>query len=326
MVAISVIIPNYNHEKYLKQRIETVIGQDFDDFEVIILDDNSTDNSVDIIKQYSGSDKLSGIYINDKNSGSVFKQWNRGVDLAKGEYIWIAESDDFSDFSFLKKVYKKIKEHNVGLAFVQSNKVNDENFVYGDWISHTQELDKNYFLDDFKLEGREFIKRFMINQNSIPNASAVVFKKEFYVKAGYASESLKTIGDWGMWVKILNFTDIYFISDKLNYFRMHNNSCVALSNKNDQRSNIILMHAFLYYDLSLFFGEYDIFISEIYFDKYNFSLSRFFWHCFFKCKFKDIYFKIYKNKLYKIFITKDFYMVFCFLFINFILNKKSLKI
>ena len=91
---VSVIIPNYNHAPFLKERIDSVLNQTYDNFEVIILDDKSTDNSKEVIANYRGHSKISHIVYNEENSGSTFKQWQKGFSLAKGDYIWIAESDD----------------------------------------------------------------------------------------------------------------------------------------------------------------------------------------------------------------------------------------
>ena len=92
---VSVIVPNYNHARYLEQRLDSVFGQTYPNFEVIILDDSSTDNSLEIINRYKYNPHLSQIVVNKTNSGSVFKQWAKGLSLAKGEWIWIAESDDY---------------------------------------------------------------------------------------------------------------------------------------------------------------------------------------------------------------------------------------
>jgi cellulose synthase/poly-beta-1,6-N-acetylglucosamine synthase-like glycosyltransferase len=92
MPKVSVIIPNYNHARYLRQRIESVVGQTYQDFEVILLDDCSTDESRSIIDEYARDPRVR-IEFNQKNSGNTFKQWNKGVKLARGEYVWVAESD-----------------------------------------------------------------------------------------------------------------------------------------------------------------------------------------------------------------------------------------
>jgi glycosyltransferase involved in cell wall biosynthesis len=118
---VSVIIPNYNHSKYLKQRIDSVLNQTFTDFELIILDDASTDCSREIIEDYTSlhPDILS--YYNKNNSGSPFAQWDYGVRIAKGDYIWIAESDDFASEFFLERTTALLDENNsLGFVYCES--------------------------------------------------------------------------------------------------------------------------------------------------------------------------------------------------------------
>ena len=98
---VSVIIPNYCHARFLNQRIDSVLNQTYSDYEVIILDDCSTDNSREIIESYRNHPKISHIVYNEKNSGSTFIQWEKGFELARGEYIWIAESDYVARSTFL---------------------------------------------------------------------------------------------------------------------------------------------------------------------------------------------------------------------------------
>lgn len=97
---ISVIIPNFNHAPYLKQRIDSVLNQTYDNLEIFLLDDCSKDNSRKILLSYKNNPKVKEIIFNDKNSGSTFKQWEKGFELSHGEYIWIAESDDYCDAFF----------------------------------------------------------------------------------------------------------------------------------------------------------------------------------------------------------------------------------
>src|ERR1700730_10551870 len=106
---VSVIIPNHNHAPYLRQRIDTVLQQTFQDFEVILMDDCSTDDSRAIISEYA-TDPRVRIEFNGRNSGSAFKQWNKGVGLARGEYVWIAESDDYADLRLLERLVAVLDE------------------------------------------------------------------------------------------------------------------------------------------------------------------------------------------------------------------------
>lgn len=102
MVKVSVIVPNYNYARYLPIRIESILNQSFQDFELILLDDASTDNSIQILEKYRNNPHVSHIVINEENTGSPFQQWIKGVLLARGKYIWIAEADDVADSCFLE--------------------------------------------------------------------------------------------------------------------------------------------------------------------------------------------------------------------------------
>lgn len=107
---VSVIIPNFNHEKYLDERIQSVLNQTYTDFEVIILDDVSKDNSKEVIEKYRSNPHVSNIVYNTENSGSTFKQWAKGFNLAKGGLIWIAESDDSCSPKLLEKLVNEFEK------------------------------------------------------------------------------------------------------------------------------------------------------------------------------------------------------------------------
>jgi glycosyltransferase involved in cell wall biosynthesis len=91
VLTASVIIPNYNHAQYLRQRIDSVIRQSLHDIEIILLDDASSDVSVDIIASYASENRNLRIFCNTINSGSPFKQWDFVIRQAMGKYIWISE-------------------------------------------------------------------------------------------------------------------------------------------------------------------------------------------------------------------------------------------
>ena len=73
---VSVIVPNYNHQAFLKQRLDSILNQTYQDFEVLLLDDCSPDNSREILKAYAEEDDRITCYFNEVNSGSTFAQWN----------------------------------------------------------------------------------------------------------------------------------------------------------------------------------------------------------------------------------------------------------
>lgn len=231
---VSVVVPSYNHDKFLKERIESILNQTFQDFELIILDDLSPDNSREIIETYRTHPKVSQIVYNEKNSGSTFFQWNKAIfDLAQGEFIWIAESDDVAALDFLEKLVPILKnDPNMVLAYSQSARMDSNGNITGSWKDWTNNLgDGSDFHKDFFMNGNDYIYKFLIHQNTIPNASAVLFRKKAYINAKGADIKQKTTGDWDLWIKLLLEGNIYFKCEELNYFRYHDTSVIARSKK-----------------------------------------------------------------------------------------------
>ena len=228
---VSVIIPNYNHAHFLEKRLQSILKQTYTNFEIICLDDASTDNSLEILEKYLSYSNFK-LFPNNKNSGSTFKQWNFGVKQAKGEYIWIAESDDFAHSRFLEKVVAILDENKkAGLAYCQSWLVDYNDRVFGSANKFTDWIDKERWTADFTNSGIDECSNFLIFLNTIPNASAVVFRRKIFLECDGADESMKLAGDWIAWVKILLNSDIAFSSEHLNYFRFHEESVRATSKK-----------------------------------------------------------------------------------------------
>jgi glycosyltransferase involved in cell wall biosynthesis len=231
MPSVSVIIPNYNHARFLSERIESVLQQSFTDFECIVLDDGSTDNSRGIIEGYAARDARIKFYPSQINSGSPFVQWNKGVQLAKHDLIWIAESDDSCDADLLASLVNiHLQNPGIGLAYCQSLKIDDAGNTTGSWDAFKDDLDNDLFKVNFVMEGMDFISRFLIHKNVIPNASAVVFKKSVFDEAGGADESLATNSDWLCWLAMLVNHTVAFVAHPHNRFRFHADSVIAKHN------------------------------------------------------------------------------------------------
>lgn len=104
---ISIIIPVYNVEKYIKRALESCINQSFNDIEIIIINDCGSDNSINIAEQYASKDSRIKIFYNQQNLGA-FNARLEGIKKANGEYLLFLDSDDYLDINVCKKVYKKI--------------------------------------------------------------------------------------------------------------------------------------------------------------------------------------------------------------------------
>ncbi len=227
---VSVIIPNYNHAEYLPQRIESVLEQTYQDFELIILDDCSEDSSRVVIEQYAAQySNIQTIY-NTANSGSPFAQWNRGVEMARGKYVWIAESDDYADPQFLNTLIEPLNTHsNIGLAYSQSNIVDNMGQILGTAEEWTNDLDRQRWKVEFINSGFDEC-RYLLYKNTIPNASAVLFRKSNFLEIGGGNTTLKKVGDWLVWMKMTQVSDVYFTPQPLNYFRNHTQTTRNMNN------------------------------------------------------------------------------------------------
>jgi len=218
---VSVIIPNYNHSLYLERRFQSIVCQTYSDFELLILDDASKDNSLEIIRDFARH-YPARIIENKTNSGSPFRQWNRGVGEARGEYIWIAESDDEADSRFLERMVEVLDSNpNVVLAYCRSTRIDEEGQIckspVPNWESRSWET-------DFINPGVKECADHLIWINTIPNASGVLFRKAAYLKAGGAEEGMRFAGDWITWCRILLQGDVAYTAEELNRFRLHGNS------------------------------------------------------------------------------------------------------
>lgn len=219
MPKVSVIIPNYNHAHFLEQRILSVLGQTFQDFEVILLDDASSDGSREVMDRYRAHSKVAHIEYNAANSGSPFAQWNKGVGLARGEFVWIAESDDYADSRFLEHMVPSLDaDPGIGLVNCQSWVVDCDGQVTG---LHHLYRGNSRWTQDYRYSGKQECGEFLVHACTIPNASAVLFRRSAYLEAGQADVSYCQCGDWLMWARILMLHDIGFVATPLNYFRLH---------------------------------------------------------------------------------------------------------
>lgn len=265
MPEVSVIIPNYNHASFLRQRIDSVLNQTYQDFEVIILDDCSTDNSRVIIEAYRTHPKVSHVIYNHSNSGSTFKQWNKGAKLAKGNYIWIAESDDFCENSFLEVAVFNLTKNNCDLFYCMSKQVDSAGQILNNLEWWYKDLHKNRWKSSYISTSSEELRNYLIKKNTIVNASAVVFRKNELVN-GFLSNivDFKYCGDWLFWLQYLHKSSKISYSQKtINYFRTHSNTTRSgnIQKRNDEISLIYkwirrnIIHEIGYYSILAYFSN-----------------------------------------------------------------------
>lgn len=218
---VTVVIPNYNHARFLARRIESVLAQTFPDYEVLYLDDASTDDSASVFARYADDPRVRAI-CNTHNTGSPFVQWNRGVREARGEYVWIAEADDDADPRLLETLTALLDRHpNVGMAYCQSSLMDDQDTLLGSCADWGAQIDPQHWTQDFVAHGRDERARFLSQANTMYNASAIVFRRSVYENAGGADETFRMCADWKLWADMMQTADVAFVAAPLNRFRQH---------------------------------------------------------------------------------------------------------
>ncbi len=226
---VSVIVPSYNHGRYLAQRMDSIFAQTYRDLETIVLDDASTDDSQWRLLKYYGW--LRGrVVVNAVNGGSAFPQWNRGISLARGEYVWIAESDDAADPRFLETLVPLLDENPaVGLAYCASKLIDGEGSHVGDSLAHTYDLDPTRWTAAYTNNGVDEIRRYLVHKNTIPNASAVLVRRSILLRTLPIDDSFRLCGDWLHWCKVLLRSDVAYVPEMLNYWRLETSNSRPLS-------------------------------------------------------------------------------------------------
>ncbi|HBF21617.1 MAG: glycosyltransferase [Owenweeksia sp.] len=223
MPRVSVIIPNYNHAPFLRERIDSVLNQTFQDFELILLDDCSTDDSLSILKEYAAKDPRISLHPNTQNSGSPFAQWNKGVGMANADIIWIAESDDSCLPHFLEKVLPVLENNaEAGIAYCQSDLVDEEGRLINNYLENLEFIyHSEHWRSNFIQNGEWVCREWMLFHNPIPNASGCLIRKKAYQQAGGADPAMRLNGDWFLYTKILSQWKLGFVAETLNHFRVH---------------------------------------------------------------------------------------------------------
>ncbi|MFN2128176.1 MAG: glycosyltransferase, partial [Anaerolineales bacterium] len=233
---ISVLVPNYNYERYISKRLDTIYGQTFPIYEVIILDDASIDQSVNIIDAYlerTGNEAI--VIVNEKNSGSVFLQWQKGISLSRGDLLWIAEADDLADSGFLNELSSVFKNPDLVMAYSQSKQIDDNGKIVAEnYLEYTKDV-SDCWLIDYEREGLEEISEALVIKNTIPNVSAVLFRRrsieDAFSDIGEELFNYRVAGDWLVYLHVLKKGDVYFCRKPLNLHRRHTKSTTNSTQK-----------------------------------------------------------------------------------------------
>ena len=235
---VSVIVPNFNHAAFLGERLRSILSQTFQNFELIVLDDASTDDSLAVIQEQL-KDLPHQLICNTTNSGEPCSQWLAGIRKAAGRYIWIAESDDTCLPNFLERMVAHLETGSV-LAYCRTITIDAESAPLVDQSFWPDTFDPNRWQRSFTLNGAELCRSFMAQGNIVANASCVVFRKPddaLLQKLGPLTASRRCTGDWLFWVHYLMRMggSVSFESEALSCFRCHDQSTRSIDSRRREK-------------------------------------------------------------------------------------------
>jgi GT2 family glycosyltransferase len=238
---VSAIVPCYNHARYLDERIGSILRQRVLPSEIVALDDCSTDDSAAVLDRWQRISPVPfRIIRNERNSGSPFGQWAKGVTLARSELVWIAESDDSSSPHFLERLLPYFADDRLVLAYADSRVIGAQ----GQWLAdsyrfYTDSLSSRKWLAPYVEEGEAEIDQALAIKNTIPNASAVVFRRAVLIRHLQSIESFGYCGDWWAYLRCLQEGRIAYHPEALNSHRQSVGSVTDLG----ERSTLVLAEA-----------------------------------------------------------------------------------
>jgi glycosyltransferase involved in cell wall biosynthesis len=209
---ISVCIPVYNCEKFINKSIDSILNQDFSDFELIIIDNRSTDNTVAVIKEYK--DPRIKFFQNETNIG-MLANWNKVLTLATAEYIKILPADDFMYPGTLRlqyEVFEKDKEKKISLVCGRKNIIDDNGkILFSRGYSKTATQDNGI---------KAINKTIRSGGNIIGEPGVVMFRREILERTGAFNADIYYVMDLDMWFKMLLFGDLYSLPNIVTAFRI----------------------------------------------------------------------------------------------------------
>ncbi|TGD74095.1 glycosyltransferase [Mangrovimicrobium sediminis] len=255
---ISVIVPNYNHAPYLELRLDSIFSQTYQNFEVILLDDASSDDSADILRDYHArfADK-STLVVNEQNSGGVFHQWERGLNLARGDIVWIAESDDWCTENFLETLVPYFENEAVQIAYARTVFMDGE----GDrqiWSinEYLHDIDPQRWNHSIVATAPAIVREAFAVKNIIPNVSSALMRNPRRLEILHEPDwrRMRTCGDWVLYLHLLRGGMLAYSPAACNYYRMHGSNTSVSSYSQDEfycEHEVVARHLLKYYDVPL---------------------------------------------------------------------------
>ncbi|WMC91705.1 glycosyltransferase family 2 protein [Kineothrix sp. MB12-C1] len=229
---VSVILTSYNKEKYINQAIESVLTQSYQDFELIIVDDGSTDNSRQIIEALSADDQRIKTFYFEKNKG-IPSAHNFAISQAQGEYCAVIDCDDFWEKDKLQKQVEFLeKNKEYGACFTWISVVDENELPVPSELCENRDIMWN---SQNHTQG-EWLKLFFTEGCKLGNPSMMI-KTSVFENIGYYSYGLKQLQDYELFIRILKYCNVYVINERLVNYRWFCGAEKNTSNANLENTN-----------------------------------------------------------------------------------------
>jgi glycosyltransferase involved in cell wall biosynthesis len=253
---ISVIIPLYNHENYIKDAIDSVVNQTFEDFELIIINDGSTDKSENVVKEIH--DHRIKYYFQENQGAS--NTINKGIKFAKGEYISILNSDDKYDHNRLNELFNILEEENeIAAAFSDIEIIDDK----GDLVRYHKGAEENWVDHDpaSSFKGEEKIILDLLAGNFLLTTSNLFCRKTIFSDIGYFSQ-LRYAHDYDFFLRLCYHFRVHIESKALLKYRQHPKNTIKESEaETNFETGLVLSDFLMKYDISEYFPDHNIYLN-----------------------------------------------------------------
>jgi glycosyltransferase involved in cell wall biosynthesis len=221
--AVTAVVPSYRHGAFIGARIDSILGQSFRDFELIVIDDCSPDASDEVIRSLQAKHGFTYLR-NARNSGTPFAAWERAAGMARGEFLWICESDDVAEPAFLDIAVEALRQRPAAAFFYCDSNVID---AEGRRVGHTDE----YFHDiwkqtrwdqSFHADGLQELADFQVRGQTVPNMSSALIRTAAFRNAYRPFlKRFKLTGDWLFIGWLLEQGGAVYEKRTLSNFRRH---------------------------------------------------------------------------------------------------------
>lgn len=223
---VSVIVPNFNHARFLNQRLGSIMDQTVKDIELIILDDASADDSEDVIRDFLGDARVS-YHRNEVCSGSPFAQWEKGLDLARARLVWVAESDDFCSPNLIEVLAPAFSRGGVAISFCRTKIVDENGVVQADALRpYLDGASQGRYDISFDATGHSEINAAMAVRCTLVNGSSALFLSTELRAVVHRARGFRMCGDWRLYLELLTQGGVHYDIGATNYFRRHRDSAV----------------------------------------------------------------------------------------------------